>query len=46
MILTQAKASPGPTPVSVLRVVPLNDTLDHLKDCNKITEKTSLYVCH
>ena len=46
MILTQAKASPGPTPVSVLRVVPLTDTLDHLKDCSKITEKTSLYVCH
>ena len=32
--------------VSILRVVPLTDTLDHLKDCGKITEKISLYVCH
>ena len=30
----------------ILRVVPLTDTLDHLKDCGKITEKISLYVCH
>ena len=29
--------------VSILRVVPLTDTLDHLKDCGKITEKISLY---
>ena len=46
MILTQAKASPGPTPVSILRVVLLTDTLNHPKDCGKITEKISLYVCH
>ena len=32
--------------VSILRVVPLTDTLDHPKDCGKITEKISLYVCH
>ena len=33
--------------MSILRVVvPLTDTLDHLKDCSKITEKISLYVCH
>ena len=33
--------------MSILRVVvPLTDTLDHLKDCGKITEKISLYVCH
>ena len=32
--------------VSILRVVPLTDTLDHLKDCGKITETISLYVCH
>ena len=32
--------------LSILRVVPLTDTLDHLKDCGKITEKISLYVCH
>ena len=30
----------------ILRVVPLTYTLDHLKDCGKITEKISLYVCH
>ena len=40
MILIQAKASPGPFPVS------LTDTLGHRKDCGKITEKNSLYVCH
>ena len=40
MILTQAKASPGPTPVSILRVVLLTDTLNHPKDCGKITEKS------
>ena len=32
--------------MSILRVVPLTDTLDHLKDRGKITEKISLYVCH
>ena len=33
--------------MSILRVVvPLTDTLDHLKDCGRITEKISLYVCH
>ena len=32
--------------MSILRVVPLTDTLVHLKDCSKITEKISLYVCH
>ena len=32
--------------MSILRVVPLTDTLDHLKDCGKITEKISLYVCY
>ena len=32
--------------MSILRVVPLTDTLDHLKDFGKITEKISLYVCH
>ena len=36
MILIQAKASPGPSPVS------LTDTLGHRKDCGKITEKKSL----
>ena len=38
MILIQAKASPGPSPVS------LTDTLGHRKDCGKITEKISLYA--
>ena len=32
--------------MSILRVVPLTDALDHLKDCGKITEKISLYACH
>ena len=32
--------------MSILRVVPLTDALDHLKDCGKITEKISLYVRH
>ena len=42
MILIQAKASPGPSPVT------LTDTLGHRKDCGKKTEKNlSLrYVCH
>ena len=33
-------------PNSSVRVVPLTDTLDHLKGYGKITEKISLYVCH
>ena len=32
--------------MSILRVVALTDTLDHLEDCGKITKKISLYVCH
>ena len=32
--------------MSILRVVPLTDALDHLKDCGKITGKISLYVRH
>ena len=32
--------------MSILRVVPLTDTLDQLKDFGKITEKIYLYVCH
>ena len=32
--------------MSILRVVPLTDTLDHIKDYGKITEKIFLYICH
>ena len=34
--------------VSILRVVPLTDTLAHLKECGKLVflKKISLYVCH
>ena len=32
--------------VSILRIVSLTDTPDHLKDCGKVTEKISLYVYH
>ena len=32
--------------VSIITDVPVPVTLDHLKECGKISKKISLYVCH